>query len=378
MRVGIPRERGRHERRVAAVPSSVKTFVDRGWEVRVEAGAGVASGVLDAEYEDAGATIVPDPAAAHNADLVLRVGPPTVEEVGMIPEGATVVGFLDPFVDTDLVRAFADGRVDAVAVEALPRTTLAQSMDALSSQATAAGYAAVLLAADASPRFFPMLTTAAGTIPPARVLVLGVGVAGLMAIATARRLGGVVHAYDIRPETKEQVESLGAKFVEAPTQEGDESGYAKEVDEETRRRQQEILADYVAEADVVITTAQVPGRRAPLLVPEEVVARMHQGAVVVDMAAGTGGNVAGSKPDEIVDVGGVRIHGPTNLASRVATDASRMYARNLQALVGRMTDEEGRLAVDLDDEVVGPATIVHGGIVVHPRTREAMGLEEEA
>ena len=376
MRVGIPRERGRRERRVAAVPATVEFYVGHDWDVVVEAGAGTAAGFDDDAYAAAGAEIVPDAEAAHDADLVLRVGPPTIAELELVPRGAVLVSFLDPFVAVDLVEALAARRIDAVAMEAIPRTTLAQSMDALSSQSTAAGYAAVLLAAAESPRFFPMLTTAAGTIPPARVLVLGVGVAGLMAIATARRLGAVVHAYDIRPETREQVESLGAKFVEAPTQAGDESGYAKEVDEETQRRQQEILADYVADADVLVTTAQIPGRPAPLLVPEDVVARMRPGAVVVDMAAATGGNVAGSKPDEVVEVGGVRIHGPVDLPSRVATDASRMYARNLQNLVGRMITEDGTVAVDLDDDVVGPATIVRDGEVVHPRTRSVMGLEE--
>ena len=376
MRVGIPRERGHRERRVAAVPATVKTYVGHEWDVAVETGAGTAAGFPDETYAELGAEIVPDAAAAHDADLVLRVGPPSIDEISLVPEGSVLVSFLDPFVDTDLVQALTARRIDAVAMEAIPRTTLAQSMDALSSQATAGGYAAVLLAAGDSPRFFPMLTTAAGTVPPARVLVLGVGVAGLMAIATARRLGGIVHAYDIRPETKEQVESLGAKFVEAPTQEGDESGYAKEVDEETRRKQQEILADYVADADAVITTAQIPGRPAPLLVPADVVARMRPGAVVIDMAASSGGNVEGSRPDEVVEIGGVRIHGPIDLPSSVATDASRMYARNLQNLVARMVGPDGDVAVSLDDEVVGPATIVHDGAVVHPRTRSAMGLEE--
>ncbi len=376
MRVGIPKERGPRERRVAAVPATVKTYVGHDWDVMVETGAGDAAGFPDAAFEEAGATIVPDTAAAHGANLVLRVGPPSRDEIQLIAEGSILVSFLDPFVDTELVEAVAARRIDTVAMEAIPRTTLAQSMDALSSQATVGGYAAVLMAADDSPRFLPMLVTAAGTIPPSKVLVLGVGVAGLMAIATARRLGAIVHAYDIRPETKEQVESLGAKFVEAPTQEGDEGGYAKEVDAETQRKQQEILADYVADADIVITTAQIPGRPAPLLVPADVVARMRPGAVVVDMAASSGGNVAGSRPDETVDIGGVRIHGPIDLPSRVATDASRMYARNLQALVARMITEDGGAAVSLDDEVVGPATIVKDGTVVHPRTRSVMGLEE--
>jgi NAD(P) transhydrogenase subunit alpha len=376
MRVGIPKEYAAREHRIAAVPGSVRTFVDWGWDVIVEDGAGVGSGFPNEAFEEAGATIVPDAAAAHKADLVLRVGPPTHDEIAMLREGSVVAGFLDPFIATDLVDALADRNVTAIAVEAIPRITVAQSMDALSSQANIAGYAAALLAASEAPKFLPMLVTAAGTIPPARALVLGVGVAGLQAIATFKRLGAVVHAYDIRPETKEQVESLGAKFVEAPTQAADEGGYATEVDEDTAARQQEVLAQFVADADAIVTTAQIPGRAAPRLVTEEMVAAMHPGAVIVDMAAATGGNVAGSRPDEVVDVNGVMILGPTDLASHTATDASRMYARNLQEIAERMK-AEGGITVDLEDDVIGPATITHGGAIVHPRTRSAMGLDEE-
>jgi NAD(P) transhydrogenase subunit alpha len=378
MRVGIPREYAPRERRIAAVPSSIKAYAGWDWEVVVEHDAGVAAGFPDHELTDAGARIVPDTAAAHDADLVLRVGPPSRAEVKLMPKGSSLIAFLDPFVDIKLVAALAKRRINAVAVEAVPRTTLAQAMDALSSQANIAGYAAVLLAADTSPKLIPMLVTAAGTIPPSRALILGVGVAGLQAIATTRRLGAVVHAYDIRPETKEQVESLGAKFVKAPTQEMDEGGYAKEVDEETAQKQQEILASYVADADLVITTAQIPGRPAPRLVTADMVSGMHPGAVVVDMAASSGGNVEGSKPDELVEIGGVAILGPTDLPSRVPTDASRMYARNLQELANRMRTDDGGAVVDLDDEVVGPATITHDGKVVNPRTRDVMGLTEEA
>lgn len=377
MRLGIPLERAPYEHRVAAVPASVKVFTGWGWNVHVESGAGTSAGFPDDAYAEAGAIIVADAAAAHDADLVLRVGQPTLEEVALIPAGAVLAGFLDPFVATDLVQALADRNITALAVEAVPRTTLAQAMDALSSQANIAGYAAVLLAMDKSPKFPSMLVTAAGTIPPARALVLGVGVAGLQAIATFRRLGAIVHAYDIRPETKEQVESLGAKFVEAPTQQMDEGGYATEVDAETAARQQAVLADYVAKADLVVTTAQIPGRPAPRLINADVVATMHPGSVIVDMAASSGGNVEGTRPDETVDVGGVSILGPIDLPSRVATDASRMYARNLQELVGRWRTEDG-FAVNLDDEVAGPATITSGGRIISPRTRSAMGLEEEA
>ena len=377
MRLGIPLERADHERRIAVVPAAVKVYTGWGWDVRVETGAGKAAGFPDEALVEAGATIVADSATAHDADLVLRVGPPTIDEIGLIPEGAVLAGFLDPFIATDLVEALAARNVTTLAVEAVPRTTLAQSMDALSSQANIAGYAAVLLAMSESPKFPSMLVTAAGTIPPARALVLGVGVAGLQAIATFRRLGSIVHAYDIRPETKEQVESLGAKFVAAPTIEMDEGGYAKEVDAETAAKQQEILADYVAKADMIVTTAQIPGRPAPTLITADVVAGMHAGSVIVDMAASSGGNVEGTVADEILNVDGVTIYGPIDLPSRVATDASRMYARNLQELVGRWRTEDGFI-VDLEDEVAGPATITHHGRIVHPRTRTAMGLEEEA
>lgn len=377
MRLGIPLERADHEHRVAAVPAAIKVYTGWGWDVRVETAAGKAAGFPDETLVEAGATIVTDPATAHDADLVLRVGPPTIDEIGLIPEGAVLAGFLDPFVATDLVEALAARNITTLAVEAVPRTTLAQAMDALSSQANVAGYAAVLLALSESPKFPSMLVTAAGTIPPARSLVLGVGVAGLQSIATFKRLGTVVYAYDIRPETKEQVESLGARFVEAPTQKMDEGGYAKEVDEETAAKQQETLAKFVAESDMIVTTAQIPGRPAPRLITADMVAAMQPGSVIVDMAASSGGNVEGSLPGEVVDIDGVAVYGPIDLPSRVATDASRMYARNLQELVGRWRTEDG-FTVDLEDEVAGPATITHEGRVVHSRARTAMGLEEDA
>jgi NAD(P) transhydrogenase subunit alpha len=344
------------------------------WEVVVETGAGVEAGFPDEAYTGAGASIVPDTTAAHGADVVLRVGPPLPDEVPLLRDGVVLVSFLDPFVDADLVRALADGGVTSIAMEAIPRTTLAQSMDALSSQANIAGYAAVLLAAEKSPKLLPMMVTAAGTIPPSKALILGVGVAGLQAIATARRLGAVVHAYDIRPETREQVESLGGKFVAAPTQEGDDSGYAKEVGADTQAEQHAALAPFVAESDLLITTAQIPGRTAPLLVTAEMVASMKPGSVIVDMAAETGGNVEPSVAGEVVDVGGVHIYGPTNLASAVPTDASRMYARNLITLLERARDGAG-LTVDTDDEIFGECTITHRGEVVHTRSRQLLKLE---
>ena len=370
MRLGILSESTPGERRVAATPQTAATFIEWGWQVDLEAGAGAKAGFPDAHYRELGANIV-DGRTARNDDVVLCVNPP--EQIDELATGAALVGFLDPFVDIDLVTKLRDGHITALAVEAVPRTTLAQSMDALSSQATIGGYAAALLAASKSPKLLPMMVTAAGTIPPSRALILGVGVAGLQAIATTKRLGAVVYAYDIRPETKEQVESLGAKFVAAPTQEMDEGGYATEVGQDTQAAQHAALAPHVADADVVITTAQIPGRPAPLLIPDELVAAMKPGAVIVDMAAGSGGNVAASKPDEMVDVGGVRIYGPTNLPAQIPQDASRMYARNLVALLER-TRDDGSFRIDLEDEIIGGTTITHQGEVVHPLTRRVLGL----
>jgi len=372
MHVGILSESAPGEHRVAATPQTAATFIEWGWQVDLEVGAGVAAGFPDRLFAEAGATIV-DGATARAADIVLCVKPP--RHLEDLKAGATLVGFLDPFVDSTLIATLQTAGVTALAVEAIPRTTLAQSMDALSSQANIGGYAAALLAATASPKLLPMMVTAAGTIPPSKALILGVGVAGLQAIATARRLGAIVHAYDIRPETQEQVESLGAKFVSAPTEEMDEGGYAKEVGQDTQAAQHAALAPHVAESDLVITTAQIPGRPAPLLVTDEMVASMMPGSVIVDMAAGSGGNVAPSQPDTMVDVGGVHIYGPTNLPAQIPHDSSQMYARNLVALLERTRTEDG-FAIDLNDEIIGGTTITHAGEVTHPRTRQLLGLPD--
>lgn len=344
----------------------------------VQSGAGVAAGFEDTAYEYAGVAVVSDP--YPDADLVAVVGPPTADQAARIPEGAVLVGFLDPFDAADLVEVLAERRITAFAMESIPRTTLAQSMDALSSQATAAGYHAVLLAAVATPRFFPMLTTAAGTIPPVKLLVLGAGVAGLQAIATARRLGAAVSAYDIRPEVQEQIESLGARFVAAPVDESAAAatGYAREVSDETQRRQQDALAEVVAESDVVVTTAQIPGSEAPLLVSREMVERMRPGSVIVDVAAPSGGNCELTRAGETVVHEGVSIIGPTDLPGRVAHDASQMYARNLVSFLGRITGEADEIHLDFDDQIVSEACVTHDGRVTHPVVRRAMGLGEEA
>ncbi len=371
MLIGVPVERAPGERRVALTPSVVKTLVDAGHEFVVESGAGSAAGLADTDYTAAGARIG-DPAGAA---LVARVGPPTVAEISAQQEGTILIGFLEPFTNLGIVNAAIDRKLTAFAMEAVPRTTLAQSMDALSSQSTAAGYQAVLLAASESPSFFPMLTTAAGTIPPAKVLILGVGVAGLQAIATARRLGAVVSAYDIRPETKEQVESLGARFVGGPTEKQDGSGYAAEVAEDTQQRQLDALAPHVAASDVVVTTAQIPGRDAPLLVSAAMVRGMKPGSIIVDLAAPSGGNCEVTKPGESIDFHGVTVLGPLDLASRVARDASQMYARNVAAFLARLAPG-GDANIDLDDEIIGGTCVVHEGRAVHPRTRSLLGLDD--
>ena len=374
MRIAVPAESD-GERRVALTPQAARRLIDDGHVVVVEAGLGERSSFPDGAYRDVGAEVTSD--VFPDADVILVVGPPTPAQAAHYPEGATLVGFLDPFASTDLVRTLTDRRVTAFAVEAIPRTTLAQGMDALSSQASAAGYHAVLLAATETPRIFPMMITAAGTIPPVKLLVLGAGVAGLQAIATAKRLGAVVSAYDVRPQVREQIESLGAKFIAAPVDESaaSSSGYAKELTDETQRRQQDALAGFVADADVVITTAQVPGGAAPLLISREMVEGMRPGSIIVDVAAPTGGNCELTRPGENVRHGDVVVMGPTDLASRVAIDASEMYAKNLGAFLARICDEEGHVKHDFDDKIVSEACITHDGAVTHPVTRRVLGLE---
>ncbi len=371
--IGIRRELDPLEHRVAIVPQSVGILTEADWAVVVESGAGDDAGFPDQQYLDAGAT-AGDAAAIASCDIILGVSAPTPEYISGLAPGTIIAGFLDPYVDRPLMEACAQAGVTAIAVEAIPRTTLAQAMDALSSQTNIAGYAAVLLAAQDAPKLMPMMVTAAGTIAPARALILGVGVAGLQAIATAKRLGAVVHAYDIRPETAEQVESLGAKFVAAPTASADEGGYAVEVEADTQAQQHAALAPHVAESDMIITTAQIPGRPAPRLITAEMVHTMHPGSVIIDMAAGTGGNCELSQPDEIVIVDGVRIHGPTNLAAQVPGDSSRMYSRNLVALLTRMHSEgQENMATDA---IFSEAAVILDGEVRHPRTRSLLELED--
>ena len=368
MIVGVASERVAGETRVALTPDAVERLVGQGHAVRVESGAGRRASFGDGEYRDAGAEVADDAAGAlAGADAVLTVRPPGPESREPIDGGALLVGLLDPYGSADLFRGLADRGVDALSLELMPRITRAQSMDALSAMATVAGYKAALLAADSTVKFFPMLTTAAGTIRPARVLVLGAGVAGLQAIATARRLGARVEAFDIRPEVKEQVESLGADFLEWEEEPGEEvateGGYATEVSEETEAREREMIGRHAADADAVITTAQVPGGRAPTLITREMVEDMRPGSVIVDLAGASGGNCEVSRGGETVEHAGVTVHAPLNLPASLPYHASRMLARNFTEVLKHVTDEEGRPRLDVEDEIVDAVCVVLDGEV---------------
>jgi H+-translocating NAD(P) transhydrogenase subunit alpha len=372
--VGVPRETAPGERRVAMTPDTVKRLTASGVVVKVESGAGLASGHSDDAYVAAGATIVPNADQVYDAQVVIKVQKPNQDEAAQIHRGSTLIALLQPMSNIELIRDFAERDITTFSMDAIPRTTRAQSMDVLSSQATVAGYKAVLMAADTLPKFFPMLTTAAGSIVPAKVLVVGAGVAGLQAIATARRLGAVVEAYDTRPVVKEQVESLGAKFVDIPVDTSDAQtagGYAKEVSAETLRKQQEVLADHAARSDVVITTAAVPGRPAPRLISRETVERMRPGSVIVDLAAETGGNVELTKAGENVEHNGVTIMGQLNLPSTMPVHASQMYAKNIQNLLDLLI-KRGVFAPDYEDEIVKGTVITRNGEIVHEMTRQRL------
>ncbi len=357
------------------VPEVAARLIKTGITVAVEAGAGVAARFADDRYRDAGATVSSDaPGALAGSDVVARVQPPGEADVAALPDGISVISFFQPLADLDVVRALAAKRATVYSLDFLPRISRAQSMDALSSQSTVAGYRSGLVAAEHLAKFFPMFMTAAGTVPPAKVLVMGAGVAGLQAIATARRLGAVVRAYDVRAAAKEEVQSLGAKFVELglETREG-AGGYAREQTADELARQQELLAAEVAASDVVITTAQIPGRPAPVLVTASMVEGMAEGAVIVDLAADSGGNCELSKPGETLDVGGVTIVGMTNPASSMPTHASFLYARNVANFLELLV-HDGALAPDFDDEIVAGTCVVREGSVVHGPTATALGV----
>jgi NAD(P) transhydrogenase subunit alpha len=383
MIIGVARETYPGERRVALVPASVAALKKLGGEVRVEAGAGVAAGHTDDAYRAAGAEIVTDRRQLFDAaDVVLQVrtlgaNPDAGRaDLDLVHENLVVIGTADPLGNPQAAKELADRGVTLFAMELIPRITRAQSMDVLSSMATIAGYKAVLLAADRLPKMFPMMMTAAGTLTPAKVFVIGAGVAGLQAIASARRLGAVVHGYDVRPAVKEQVESLGAKFVEMPLATGDAEGaggYAKQLDEEFYRKQRELMAQTVAASDVCITTAAIPGKKSPVLVTADAVRGMAPGSVIVDLAAERGGNCELTRPDETVVEVGVTILGPTNLPSEVPADASQMYAKNLTNFV-TLISRDSKVYLNLEDQVVRETLAAHRGEVVHPRLRELLNL----
>lgn len=359
VRIAVPRESAHDERRVALVPESVSRLVKAGVEVVVERGAGEAAYISDAAYEKAGATVVDGPALYEGAQVVARVRRPSPEEAARIPAGVLLIALLQPGADDALTAGLAERGVTALALERVPRITRAQSMDVLSSQATAAGYKAVLMGAAELDKFLPMLTTAAGAIAPARVFVIGAGVAGLQAIATARRLGAVVSGFDIRPAAAEQVQSLGATFVASEVvSEAAETagGYAKEQSEDEQARTLRTIGGHIREMDLVITTAQIPGRPAPLLITEEMVASMRPGSVIVDLAADTGGNCALTRAGETVEANGVRILAPTNLAATLPLHASQMFSRNVLTLLNHLISD-GELKLDLDDEIAGPMCV---------------------
>ena len=368
--IAVTRERREGETRCAVTPETVKKLIALGATVSVEAGTGIGSSIPDADYAEAGATVKPDTRAVlDSADIVLKVRGPTAQEISALKPGAVVVAMLDAYREKDTVEALKGANVTAFAMEFVPRITRAQVMDVLSSQANLAGYRAVIEAAYAFGKGFPMMMTAAGTVAPAKVFVMGVGVAGLQAIATARRLGAVVTATAVRPATKEQVESLGAKFLAVEDEEFKNAqtagGYAKPMSPEYQAKQAILTGEHIRKQDIVITTALIPGRAAPVLVSAEQVASMKPGSVLIDLAVEAGGNVAGAKAGEVVTTAnGVSIVGYTNLPGRIAADASALYARNLAAFVGLMV-KDGAVTLDMDDEILKAAVVTHGGAVVH-------------
>jgi H+-translocating NAD(P) transhydrogenase subunit alpha len=374
MKVGVPKETAEGERRVALIPPMVESIAGDEVQVAVEAGAGEGAGHPDSEYSDAGAS-VGSAEDAWGADVVVKVAVPTAEEIGKLRSGQVLIGHLAPLTSGETNRALAEAGVTSFAMEAIPRITRAQAMDALSSQANVAGYAASLLAAREAGRFFPMMTTAAGTVAPAKVMVLGAGVAGLQAIATAKRLGAVVTGFDIRRAAWEQIASLGGRPLELdfiPDAEA-EGGYARPLTDEENEKVRDALAEAAARQDVIITTALVPGRKAPVLITADAVRSMRPGSVIVDLAGESGGNCELTKAGETVVENGVKVIGPVNLASEMARDASQLYSKNVENLLGLLIGEDGSLNLDFDDEIVAGACITHEGEIRNERAREAAG-----
>ncbi len=380
MLVAIPKEIHPGENRVALIPSFITSLTKVGFKVQVEAGAGVGCFYADKAYEDAGATIAPNAEALYSsADILFKVRPPEPSEVGFLREGTTLVCLMDAFLRLDLMEQLAAKRINGFGLEFVPRITRAQSMDVLSSMAAIAGYRAVIEAAELLPKYFPMLMTSAGTITPAKVFVIGAGVAGLMAIATAKRLGAVVEAYDTRPAVKEQVESVGAKFVEFDLEtEGteDSGGYAKAQSDDFYTKQQEQMKAKVAAVDVVITTAAIPGKQAPVLITDDMLQAMQPGSIIIDLAAERGGNTEGAEAGKVVEKYGVRIVGTTDYPSRSAVHASQLFAKNITTFLLNMV-KENEFSIDLEDEIVKGALLVHDGQVVHEMIKPLMAQKGE-
>ena len=373
MKLAVLKETRPLERRVAATPDTIKKYVGLGFEVLVEAGSGSGASIPDSVFEAAGARIVPDgPSASREADVVLKVQAPAPEDLGNYKKGALLIALLSPLTDPKGIKAYADAGLIAFSLELIPRISRAQSMDVLSSQSNLAGYKAVVEAASVYGRAMPMMMTAAGTVAAARVMVLGAGVAGLQAIATARRLGAIVSATDVRPAAKEQVESLGAKFVMVESEETKQAetagGYAKEMSEDYKRAQAKLVAETLAKQDIAITTALIPGRPAPKLIDDDMVKSMKPGSVIVDLAVEMGGNCTLSKPGEVIEVGGVTIIGHLNMPSRIAVDASTLYAKNILNFLSLMVDAEAKaLAINWDDEIIKGTALTRDGQIIHPQ-----------
>jgi NAD(P) transhydrogenase subunit alpha len=374
MILAVLKETTSGENRVAATPKTVKELIKNGLTVRVQSGAGESSYYSDQDYIDGGAVVTPDASSTLNgSDIIIKVAPATLEEMNSIPDESIYISLFQTARELDLVNKLSDKKVTGFSMHLIPRTSLAQSMDALSSQANVSGYKSVLIGASHLSVYMPLLMTAAGTIPPAKVLILGAGVAGLQAIATAKRLGSQVEAFDVRPEVKEQVESLGAKFVEVENQDEEgigEGGYAKETSDDYKRRQQELIKKHISKSDLVITTALIPGRPAPLLIPTDMVNGMNPGSVIIDLAAENGGNCELTKSGEIVNHNGVIIDGQLNLPSTMSTHASQLYAKNISTFVTYIVNE-GQLNLDLDDEIISGAMFTHKGEITNKATREA-------
>ncbi|HEY3959328.1 MAG TPA: Re/Si-specific NAD(P)(+) transhydrogenase subunit alpha [Solirubrobacteraceae bacterium] len=372
MQIGVPKETAAGEHRVALVPEVVSKLKAKGIDVVVQSGAGTDALLPDADFVTAGARVTPDATEVWGSDVVVTIAPPDAEAIRGLGSGSILIGFLAPLSSPQTTRALADAKATAFAMEAIPRISRAQSMDALSSQSNVAGYKAALLGAEEMGRFYPMLMTAAGTIPPAKVLVLGVGVAGLQALATAKRLGARTTGYDVRPEVAEQVQSLGAQWLDLGLEASGEGGYARELTDEERARQQQALTDAIKGFDVVITTALVPGRPAPELVTAEAVEGMKPGSVIVDLAGEAGGNCALTEPGKTVVRHDVKIVSPLNLPASMAEHSSQLFARNVQSLLDLFVGEEGALKLDFDDEIVSGSCVVRDGEIVHPGAKAAV------